>query len=86
MHPAHRAGYGASLSAQPWRPSGRLRRWRERRIMLAAGDTPVASFIDVVGAGYVELALELGSPRGPDRHDGRLPSTRNTSGMSSVTI
>jgi NADPH:quinone reductase-like Zn-dependent oxidoreductase len=30
------------------------------RITAAAGDTPVAAFIDLVGGGYVELALELG--------------------------
>jgi NADPH:quinone reductase-like Zn-dependent oxidoreductase len=30
------------------------------RISAAAGDTPVAAFIDLVGGGYVELALELG--------------------------
>ena len=30
------------------------------RIMVAAEDTPVAAFIDLVGRGYVELALELG--------------------------
>jgi NADPH:quinone reductase-like Zn-dependent oxidoreductase len=30
------------------------------RISAAAGHTPVAAFIDLVGGGYVELALELG--------------------------
>jgi NADPH:quinone reductase-like Zn-dependent oxidoreductase len=30
------------------------------RITEAAGDTPVAAFIDLAGDGYVELALELG--------------------------
>ena len=30
------------------------------RIMVAAEDTPVAAFIDLVGRGYVERALELG--------------------------
>jgi NADPH:quinone reductase-like Zn-dependent oxidoreductase len=30
------------------------------RITAAAGDTPVTAFIDLVGDGYVELALELG--------------------------
>ena len=30
------------------------------RITAAAGNTPVAAFIDLVGNGYVELALELG--------------------------
>ncbi len=30
------------------------------RIMMAAEETPVAAFIDLVGRGYVELALELG--------------------------
>ena len=30
------------------------------RIMVAAEETPVAAFIDLVGRGYVELALELG--------------------------
>jgi NADPH:quinone reductase-like Zn-dependent oxidoreductase len=30
------------------------------RITAAAGATPVAAFIDLVGGGYVELALELG--------------------------
>jgi NADPH:quinone reductase-like Zn-dependent oxidoreductase len=30
------------------------------RITAAAGETPVAAFIDLVGGGYVELALELG--------------------------
>ena len=30
------------------------------RITEAAGETPVAAFIDLVGGGYVELALELG--------------------------
>ena len=30
------------------------------RIMVAAGETPVVAFIDLVGRGYVELALELG--------------------------
>jgi len=30
------------------------------RITAAAGETPVAAFIDLVGDGYVELALELG--------------------------
>jgi NADPH:quinone reductase-like Zn-dependent oxidoreductase len=30
------------------------------RITAAAGQTPVAAFIDLVGGGYVELALELG--------------------------
>jgi NADPH:quinone reductase-like Zn-dependent oxidoreductase len=30
------------------------------RITTAAEDTPVAAFIDLVGGGYVELALELG--------------------------
>lgn len=35
------------------------------RIGAAAEDTPVAAFIDLVGGGYVELALELGIA--PDR-------------------
>src|SRR5450755_4050405 len=30
------------------------------RIVAAAGEMPVAAFIDLVGGGYVELALELG--------------------------
>jgi NADPH:quinone reductase-like Zn-dependent oxidoreductase len=30
------------------------------RIMVAAEETPLAAFIDLVGRGYVELALELG--------------------------
>jgi NADPH:quinone reductase-like Zn-dependent oxidoreductase len=30
------------------------------RITAAAAETPVAAFIDLVGGGYVELALELG--------------------------
>jgi NADPH:quinone reductase-like Zn-dependent oxidoreductase len=30
------------------------------RIIAAAGETPVTAFIDLVGGGYVELALELG--------------------------
>ena len=30
------------------------------RITAAAEETPVAAFIDLVGGGYVELALELG--------------------------
>ena len=30
------------------------------RIIAAAGETPLAGFIDLVGGGYVELALELG--------------------------
>jgi NADPH:quinone reductase-like Zn-dependent oxidoreductase len=30
------------------------------RVTAAAGETPVAAFIDLVGNGYVELALELG--------------------------
>src|SRR5467141_4263588 len=33
------------------------------RITAAAGETPVAAFIDLVGGGYVELALELGIAR-----------------------
>ncbi|HEY1591166.1 MAG TPA: NADP-dependent oxidoreductase [Solirubrobacteraceae bacterium] len=33
------------------------------RITAAAGKTPVAAFIDLVGGGYVELALELGIAR-----------------------
>jgi NADPH:quinone reductase-like Zn-dependent oxidoreductase len=37
------------------------------RIMVAAAETPVAAFIDLVGRGYVELALELGIAR--DRID-----------------
>src|ERR1700760_810498 len=37
------------------------------RIAVAAAQTPVAAFIDLVGGGYVELALELGIP--PDRID-----------------
>jgi NADPH:quinone reductase-like Zn-dependent oxidoreductase len=37
------------------------------RITEAAGETPVAAFIDLVGSGYVELALELGVAR--DRID-----------------
>jgi NADPH:quinone reductase-like Zn-dependent oxidoreductase len=37
------------------------------RITSAAGETPVAAFIDLVGGGYVELALELGIPK--DRID-----------------
>jgi NADPH:quinone reductase-like Zn-dependent oxidoreductase len=37
------------------------------RITEAAGETPVAAFIDLVGSGYVELALELGIAR--DRID-----------------
>jgi NADPH:quinone reductase-like Zn-dependent oxidoreductase len=37
------------------------------RIAAASGDTPVAAFIDLVGGGYVELALELGIAR--DRID-----------------
>jgi NADPH:quinone reductase len=37
------------------------------RIMVAAEETPVAAFIDLVGRGYVELALELGIAR--DRID-----------------
>jgi NADPH:quinone reductase-like Zn-dependent oxidoreductase len=37
------------------------------RITAAAGDTPVAAFIDLVGDSYVELALELGIAR--DRID-----------------
>jgi NADPH:quinone reductase-like Zn-dependent oxidoreductase len=32
------------------------------RITTAAEETPVAAFIDLVGGGYVELALELGLP------------------------
>jgi len=35
--------------------------------MVAAEETPVAAFIDLVGRGYVELALELGIAR--DRID-----------------
>jgi NADPH:quinone reductase-like Zn-dependent oxidoreductase len=38
-----------------------------KRITAAAEDTPVAAFIDLVGCGYVELALELGIAR--DRID-----------------
>ena len=38
-----------------------------QRIMVAAEETPVAAFIDLVGRGYVELALELGIAR--DRID-----------------
>ena len=30
------------------------------RIATAAGETPISAFIDLVGGGYVELALELG--------------------------
>ena len=37
------------------------------RIAAAAADTPVTAFIDLVGSGYVELALELGVA--PDRID-----------------
>jgi NADPH:quinone reductase-like Zn-dependent oxidoreductase len=37
------------------------------RITAAAGERPVAAFIDLVGGGYVELALELGIAR--DRID-----------------
>jgi NADPH:quinone reductase-like Zn-dependent oxidoreductase len=37
------------------------------RIIAAAEETPVAAFIDLVGGGYVELALELGIPK--DRID-----------------
>ena len=37
------------------------------RIMVAADETPFAAFIDLVGRGYVELALELGIAR--DRID-----------------
>lgn len=32
----------------------------EERIITAAGEAPVAAFIDLVGDGYVELALKLG--------------------------
>jgi NADPH:quinone reductase-like Zn-dependent oxidoreductase len=39
----------------------------DRRITAAAEETPVAAFIDLVGDGYVELALELGIAR--DRID-----------------
>lgn len=39
----------------------------DERIASAAGKTPVAAFIDLVGNGYVELALELGVAR--DRID-----------------
>jgi len=38
-----------------------------KRITAAVEDTPVAAFIDLVGRGYVELALELGIAR--DRID-----------------
>ena len=38
-----------------------------KRITAAAGETPVTAFIDLVGGGYVELALELGIVR--DRID-----------------
>jgi NADPH:quinone reductase len=38
-----------------------------KRITAAAEETPVAAFIDLVGGGYVELALELGIGR--DRID-----------------
>jgi NADPH:quinone reductase-like Zn-dependent oxidoreductase len=38
-----------------------------KRITAAAEETPVAAFIDLVGDGYVELALELGIAR--DRID-----------------
>jgi NADPH:quinone reductase len=38
-----------------------------KRITAAAEETPVAAFIDLVGSGYVELALELGIAR--DRID-----------------
>jgi NADPH:quinone reductase len=34
-----------------------------KRMTAAAEDTPVAAFIDLVGGGYVELALELGIAR-----------------------
>ncbi len=34
-----------------------------KRITAAAEETPVAAFIDLVGGGYVELALELGIAR-----------------------
>src|ERR1700760_606963 len=34
----------------------------DRRIVAAAEGTPVAAFIDLVGGGYVELALGLGIP------------------------
>jgi NADPH:quinone reductase-like Zn-dependent oxidoreductase len=34
-----------------------------KRITAAANETPVAAFIDLVGGGYVELALELGIAR-----------------------
>ena len=46
------------------------------RIISAAGDTPVAAFIDLVGGGYVELALELGIAK--DRIDTTVdfPSTQ----------
>lgn len=37
------------------------------RITEAAGETPLAAFIDLVGDGYVELALDLGIPK--DRID-----------------
>ena len=36
------------------------------RITAAAAATPAAAFIDLVGGGYVELALELGVCHGPD--------------------
>jgi NADPH:quinone reductase-like Zn-dependent oxidoreductase len=35
----------------------------QERISVAAQEAPVASFIDLVGRGYVELALELGIPK-----------------------
>ena len=46
------------------------------RIAAAAGETPVAAFIDLVGDGYVELALELGIAK--DRIDTTVdfPSTQ----------
>ena len=47
-----------------------------KRITAAAEETPVAAFIDLVGDGYVELALELGHRQRPDRHDRRLPRDR----------
>ena len=48
------------------------------RITAAAEETPVAAFIDLVGGGYVELALELGIARTGSTRSSTSPRSRST--------
>ena len=66
--------------AEPRRDPGRLRR-RRGRPDPAARRGQVDAFIDMFGAGYVELALDSVSSRRPDRHDRRLRRRRSEYGV-----